>query len=446
MHNPELDAERINIWNKSLYGAIRNHFFKNLRLLAILTVFMWSLLSITLGSNHKRGELGYLLNIELVNLDDGNIGHGLTEAIMQMPRGHTSPTWREYVKKDGYGAVVINPGLSSRLNNALLTGAAYNASEAMTLVVQSAHYPLGQLMFVQFTTMEVAARTGAMFAVELLQQFKQSSDDEAKAKANPQALLNPIGFTVDNVASYAFDLAPVMSPLTLLFCFVGVMASMVFLKFGTYITYQKARQRDIFLGKVLALTILCLLYTFQGALAYVAYKGPEYNSAHKAHKVTPEFIALPSIFTVIPNLCSGIQVPELCPTFFKWFKGLPYYHGSMLSRYIMSGAHERIGMNLGVLFGLAVFSLILLFFSTMWQEHRISIGQVDSMGWQGAEEKKTIDLEQSVESVPTTIDNRHPRFESSQEPLRGRSMAQRALSDEYEITEVSMANAAGAAM
>ncbi|KAJ1936685.1 hypothetical protein EC988_008124, partial [Linderina pennispora] len=176
----------------------------------------------------------------------------------------------------------------------------------------------------------------------------------------------------------------------------------------------------------------------------------------------PEFIALPSIFTVIPNLCSGIQVPELCPTFFKWFKGLPYYHGSMLSRYIMSGAHERIGMNLGVLFGLAVFSLILLFFSTMWQEHRISIGQVDSMGWyrtsqhytgpnpkrprQGAEEKKTTDVEQSVESVPTTIDNRHPRFESSQEPLRGRSMAQRALSDEYEITEVSMANAAGAAM
>ncbi|KAJ1934248.1 hypothetical protein EC988_008865, partial [Linderina pennispora] len=259
---------------------------------------MWSLLSITLGSNHKRGELGYLLNIELVNLDDGNIGQGLTEAIMQMPRGHTSPTWRvrtdfktvdqvkEYVKKDGYGAVVINPGLSSRLNNALLTGAAYNASEAMTLVVQSAHYPLGQLMFVQFTTMEVAAHAGAMFAVELLQQFKQSSDDEAKAKANPQALLNPIGFTVDNVASYAFDLAPVMSPLTLLFCFVGVMASMVFLKFGTYITYQKARQRDIFLGKALALTILCLLYTFQGALTYVAYKGPEYNSAHKAHKVT----------------------------------------------------------------------------------------------------------------------------------------------------------------
>ncbi|KAI8323490.1 hypothetical protein GQ54DRAFT_296701 [Martensiomyces pterosporus] len=422
-HDPLQDEGRVGLIDPSMRKIVKSTAKGHLKLLVFLTVVLWTILCIFFGASHKRGELVYRLKLDLVNLDEGAIGQEITDMVMGAPHSNSAPTWvlntrfsdisqvRPYAKKDALGVFVINKGLTERLTKALETGADYDPTAAITLLEQGSYHPLAQLMYIQESMAQMASMVGSNIAVQQLQRYRESTNATAKAMANLKALLNPISSTTENLGQYSLVLGPIVAPLSTMLMFLCIMVPIIMLKFGSYPGYKMVKQKHIFGSLVIIITVLSLIFSFFGTLAFMAFKGPDYNLQNQGLHITggrffsiwmaylvtllptvlwiktlvtfapPAFVAVPTIMTIIPNMCASISVIELCPTFFKWFQGLPFYQGAMLHRYIISGAHERLGENLGILFGEIVFSLVLLYFTTVIHQHNVHNGVVDRMGW-----------------------------------------------------------------
>ncbi|KAJ1941336.1 hypothetical protein FBU59_003526 [Linderina macrospora] len=422
-HDTTTDEGRISLTDPSLRPELKCVGKRYLQQLGFLTILLWLILSIFFGANHKRGELVSRLEIDIFDFDQGEYSQTIVDRFLAMPADGSAPTWKlnrrfqsldqakKHIKDDGWGGLVIMPGMSDRLNNALTAGANYSATGALMLLEQDSHHPIVQLASIQPALRQAVVIANSAIATQLLQRVQESDDTEAKNSVNVSVLLHPIGAVTINLGPYGFSLSPLLAPLSLLIMFLCMLVPMIMLKFGSYPVYQAVKHRSIFISLVAVIGVLSFAFSFYGTLAFMAFKGSDYDEKNYGLHidggkffalwmanwltllpmafwlkalvtfVTPEFIAVPSVTTIIPSVCAGVTVVNICPTFFKWFQGMPFYQGTMLTRYIVSGAHNRVGMNLGVLFGETVFSLTLLYVSTRIQQHQIHVGNVDRMGW-----------------------------------------------------------------
>ncbi|KAJ2486758.1 hypothetical protein EV174_000918 [Coemansia sp. RSA 2320] len=317
---------------------------------------------------------------------------------------------RAYVKNDAWGMLVINRGLSAGLSAALSSGAVYNASAALTLLEQSGHHPIAQLMFIQPTLVQVAGAVASAMAVKQLAAYQSSGNITSRTSTNLHALLNPVGWTVENLGLFDFQLSTLVMPMAMLISFICVLVPLMMLKFGSYAAYKTTKHQHIYIALVFVALILCLVYSLFGTLAFLAFKGPDYGPKHQGLPITsglvfslwmcffitlfpmalwlkalvtlvpPAFVAVPSVLTIIPSMCAGMTVVDLSPKFFRWMQALPFYQGGMLARYIVSGAHRRLGANLGILLGETAFSAALLYVATRINQHNVFTGAVDRMG------------------------------------------------------------------
>ncbi|KAJ2635579.1 hypothetical protein GGF40_003522 [Coemansia sp. RSA 1286] len=390
--------------------------------MAFLTVMLWFVLSLFFGANYKRSHYAYRLDIDIVNLDNGPVGQAIVDAIMDIPPSKTLPTWRlntdiattdqarEYARKYAWGVVLINSGLSNSLSSALSTGAEYNSSAAITLMAGEGRHPMARLFVIQSAMPQTVGSVATQYAIKQLSEYRAQISSESQSTANVQALLNPIGWTTERVGFYSFEISPILLPLGMMAMFVCVLVPTMMLKFGSYPAYKTTKHRHIYFFLIAIILVLCLIYSLFGALAFLAYKGPEYYNLQQGLPVTggrffslwmcyaltlipmalwikaltilipPAFAAIASILTLIPNTLSGMVSIDLCPSFFIWFHGLPFYQGGALARYVISGNYPKIGQCLGILFGETVFSLFLLYASTLVQQHLVHTGVVDHLG------------------------------------------------------------------
>ncbi|KAJ2888666.1 hypothetical protein GGI21_006695 [Coemansia aciculifera] len=97
--------------------------------------------------------------------------------------------------------------------------------------------------------------------------------------------------------------------------------------------------------------------------------------------LTPDLIPLASLSMVLPNVASTLTTTVTAPRFYRWFYALPFYNGSMLYRYILSGGYPKIGLNLGVCLGELFLWCILLWLSTWVRQYTVICGKGDMVGW-----------------------------------------------------------------
>ncbi|KAJ2396936.1 hypothetical protein GGF41_008528 [Coemansia sp. RSA 2531] len=97
--------------------------------------------------------------------------------------------------------------------------------------------------------------------------------------------------------------------------------------------------------------------------------------------LTPELLALASLSLVLPNVASTLTAVETAPRFFRWFYALPFYNGSMLYRFILSGGFPRIGLNVGVVLGELFSWVVILWLTTLVRQYTVIRGASDVPGW-----------------------------------------------------------------
>ncbi|KAI7826331.1 hypothetical protein BX661DRAFT_183800 [Kickxella alabastrina] len=362
-HDPIKDKGRVGFTDPSIWSTAKEIMGIHAKILVLMCVVTWAALSLYFGATYKRSE------------------PAISDALMAMPHTKSLPTWRlktdianieqarDYTIKDAWGVVVINKGLSASLANALQTGADYDASAAITLLVQSGHHPVAQPLLIQPAMSQIIDKVAKQVAVQQVSKYQQASGNRSNA-TNTQALLRPIGWTTEKLAPFDSMLAITMVPMGMFAMFTGVIELVLTLKFNIFTVYKTVKHSHIYL-----IIYLVLLY---GALAFLAYKGPTYDTVPLGLPITGgRFFSLWMCYaiTLIPTGLWAMNLIVLIPPALiafptvltvtpSWFQAVPFYQGGMLARYIISGAHPSLGQNLGILFGETVLMLALLFITT----------------------------------------------------------------------------------
>ncbi|KAJ1901579.1 hypothetical protein LPJ66_000664 [Kickxella alabastrina] len=453
-HDPIKDKGRVGFTDPSIWSTAKEIMGIHAKILVLMCVVTWAALSLYFGATYKRSEYAHRLTIDLVNFDDGPTGQAISDALMAMPHTKSLPTWRlktdianieqarDYTIKDAWGVVVINRGLSANLANALQTGADYDASAAITLLVQSGHHPVAQPLLIQPAMSQIIDKVAKQVAVQQVSKYQQASSNRSNA-TNIQALLRPIGWTIEKLAPFDSMLATTMVPMGMFAMFTGVIELVLTLKFNIFTVYKTVKHSHVYLVIVGLICMHSILYSLYGALAFLAYKGPTYDTVPLGLPITggrffslwmcyaitliptglwamnlivlipPALIAFPTVLTVTPSVLAGAIDFRLSSSFYKWFQAVPFYQGGMLARYIISGAHPSLGQNLGILFGETVLMLALLFITTQINQKNVLADVVDYMGnFRGMQNfiepgtgKMVMEVSPVVQYYPLSADN-----------------------------------------
>ncbi|KAJ2819317.1 hypothetical protein IWW50_005497 [Coemansia erecta] len=313
---------------------------------------------------------------------------------------------KSWVLDNGWGALVINPGASARLESALAGGADYDASAAMTLIESSGRQIVAEMLFVSSALSTAAQTVSSKYAQGQVASFQRADD---APQPNYSALIHPVGFTTVDVAAAGFTMSPIMSTFGYLTSLLSTIGVLIMWKMTSFPFFARVRFRDLALMWPVLLLGLALVLSFYHALAFLAFRGPGYNSLALKYTaatffkfwftsaavsfclglwlfnwflhLTPHIIALPSICTVIPNVVSTISTVELAPTFYRIFYALPFFNGSSIILYIITGAHPTIGRNVGILVAEIAAMTALLTLSIWIRQTCVLRGISDAHGW-----------------------------------------------------------------
>ncbi|KAJ2044672.1 hypothetical protein H4S04_006082 [Coemansia sp. S16] len=382
---------------------------------------IWVGLSIFYGAMFQRSSLVNNINIHVVDLDGGLIGAKVTRMVLDMHATPSMPVWqaktdihsleqaKSWVRDHGWGALVINPGASDRLQHALTVGGEYSASDAMTLVESSGRMVIASMLFVQPALIAAAGDVSQRFSAQQVANYQYDKPAQVLGQPNLSALLRPISYTTVDVAPEAFLLAPIMTAFGFLACLLSAVGVMIMWKLTSFSFFIQVRFRDLVLMWITLILGLALLLSLYLSLAFLAFRGPEYNAVALTYttatffkiwftgtavvlalslwlftwflNMPPIFISLPSVFTVIPNIISCISTFELAPTFYRFMYATPFFNGSRIVQYVVSGAYPTLGRNIGVLVGeIAIMSIALVF--SIWLRQMLALrGISDPLGW-----------------------------------------------------------------
>ncbi|KAJ2614092.1 hypothetical protein H4S08_001870 [Coemansia sp. RSA 1365] len=412
------DDHRVSFTDSKLRSEIKRRFWDYVELAFISTTMIWAGLTLFFGGIYNRSEYANNIDIYVVDLDGGSVGANITQMILGIEAAPSSPAWlqrndlrsledvKAWVLDNAWGALVINKGTSDRLSNALNNGTDYNPVNAMTLVESSGRQVVAEMLFVSSTLTNVAQTVSRKYALEQINKYRNS---QTQLPPNIAALIDPISYTTVDVAPAGFTISPIMSTfgyLTILLSTVGVL---IVWKMTSFPFFSKVRYRDLILMWPMLLLGLALILSFYQALAFLAFRGPNYNSIALTYTaatffkfwftgaavafslalwlfnwflhLTPHIIALPSICTVLPNVVSTIGTTELASKFYRIFYALPFFNGSKIILHITTGAHSATGRNVGVLVAEMVGMTLILWISIWIRQVCVLRGISDAHGW-----------------------------------------------------------------
>lgn len=236
------------------------------------------------GSLFRSGYRVNALNILAVDYDGGYIGQAVSAAYGELesdefPRVNfrsaagypTIDNVRNAVcKGDYWGAIVTQPGASSRLSQALGGGTAaagYDASDTVTLVYNSAHYAAVELGDVVGNLQtRLGATTAAYYALNGTQALAYLNTADTNAT---QAFFNPISSSVIDImptsqgSRVLYNTVSIVLPIIQQFFFVMALNG-INTQFGIYVHLNTTR---IALIKM----IVSYVYTFLASLTVSGY-------------------------------------------------------------------------------------------------------------------------------------------------------------------------------
>ncbi|KAJ2833863.1 hypothetical protein GGI24_000656 [Coemansia furcata] len=412
------DSGRVGFGDSDLRPELKRRVRSYIYVLITSFLMIWVGLSIFYGAMFHRSSLVNNINIYVIDLDGGFIGANVTRMVLDMHATPSTPVWltktdiqsvdqaKSWVRNHGWGALVINPGASDRFHRALTSGGEYSASDAMTLIESSGRMVMAGMLFVQPALTAVAGEVSQSFAAQQVANYKLTQSHE---QTNLSVLLHPISYTTVDVAKEAFLLAPIMTAFGFLACLLSAVGAMIMWKLTSFSFFIKVRFRDLtlmWLALILGLALIISLYL---SLAFLAFRGPDYNTAALTYtpatffkiwftgtavvlalslwlftwflNLPPIFISFPSVVTVVSNVISCISTFELAPTFYRFMYATPFFNGSRIVQYIVSGAYPTLGRNVGVLVGeIALMSLALT--ASIWVRQMLALrGISDPLGW-----------------------------------------------------------------
>ncbi|KAJ1740492.1 hypothetical protein LPJ68_003737 [Coemansia sp. RSA 1086] len=414
---PGKDDHRKSFTDPSLRAEVRNRFWDYIELAVISTVMIWSGLSLFFGGVYRRSVLANNINLYVVDLDGGSVGANVTQMVLDIEVTPSTPVWlqrhdlhsvdqvKSWVLANGWGALVINPGASARLDSSLYNGTDYNAADALTLVESSGRQIVAEMLFVSSALSTAVQTVSHKYALAQLAAYH----DNPLPQASSAALIDPIGYTSVDVSPAGFTISPVMSTFGYLDILLSTIGVLIMWKMTSFPFFIRVRYRDLMIIWPVLLFGLALVLSFYQALAFLAFRGPDYNSLALKYTaatffkfwftgaavafslglwlfnwflhLTPHIIALPSICTVIPNVLSTISTFELAPKFYRIFYALPFYNGSSIILYIVTGAHSTAGRNVGILIAEIAAMTILLSISIWIRQVCALRGISDAHGW-----------------------------------------------------------------
>ncbi|KAJ1891612.1 hypothetical protein LPJ81_005712 [Coemansia sp. IMI 209127] len=341
---------------------------------------IWIPLCLFYGAVYKRITFAHLIKLSIVDLDHGPVGNAITQALLlqNQPSGHTRAVWQEsngrfhdsrdvseWVRLNGWAALVINSNASQQLELALArTTDNYNPEDAMTLFVSSGHQPIIYSLMIEPTTETGLGLATNAFAVKMVQEIQSGNINIPASNDSPQKLAalftQPVSYRQVDVAPFTFSIAPVANLFGFLVGTLCIVGPMIGWKMALFPFYQRVRHRDLWLAVVALILAWSTLIGMYGALSTSAFRGPNYSKNALKYTVgrffslwgtititltavalwlfswytmlAPELIGLASVCTILPNVVSTISIAELAPHFYRWMHALPYYNGAILHR------------------------------------------------------------------------------------------------------------------
>ncbi|KAJ2506866.1 hypothetical protein IWW47_001378 [Coemansia sp. RSA 2052] len=413
-----VDSGRVRISDAELRPELKRRIRSYMHVLATSLLMLWIALSVFYGAMFQRSSLVNSINIHVIDLDGGFVGANVTRMVLDIRATPSTPVWlakggmrsldqaKAWVRLHGWGALVINPGASDRLSRALSSGGEYRAADAMTLVESSGRMVVAGMMFVQPALIAAAGDVCQRFAAQQVAGYKAA---QAPALTGLSAVLRPVAYTTVDVAPEAFLLAPVVMAFGFLACLLSAVGVMIMWKLTSFAFFVRVRFRDLLLMWLALLLGLALVVSLYFSLAFLAFRGPGYNDVALTYtpatffkiwftgaavvlalalwlftwflNLPPIFVTLPSVFTVVPNVISCISTFELAPTFYRFMYATPFFNGSRIIHYVVSGAYPTLGRNIGVLAGEIVIMSIALAGSVWLRQTLILRGISDLQGW-----------------------------------------------------------------
>lgn len=344
----------------------------------------------------------------VVDLDGGDIGSAVSEALLSQHSKavawqlHSASTKEEVFnsisEQHTWVAIVINSGASDALANA---GGDYNGSHAVTVVVSEARNENAYRNLIRPTVTEALLSIGNSFALE------HASAD--RLAASPQAVIQPISWTTQNM--HPFDV-PVASAIT----FVGLIYLLVLCFFmvivgggarmatGLEMRLTTASLIRVRLGSVIPMYFIISLFYSALSAAFQVDFSRKYGSGgfvifwmvnftgmfalgmgleSMITLLTPRFIPFFMISWIIVNVSTAFMPLEVLPKVYHYGYGFPFYNVSAAVRSIIFGTRNQLGLNFAVLisWGLLSCCTLVLF---QWFRRR-EVGQKESADEIGAE-------------------------------------------------------------
>ncbi|KAJ1822712.1 hypothetical protein LPJ56_000589 [Coemansia sp. RSA 2599] len=421
LDNP--DNARSSVFAPELRSTLRTRGTYYLRVLAISSMMIWGAMSVFLGAVYKRSSYLHDIHLDLVNLDNGPVGRMMTQHVLagNTAGRRTEPQWRmrtdlrtldearRWTRQHGWGAIVISSGASERLmQQAVASGnssSAYDPFSAATVVVSTGRHPIVSLSYT-LPALSAAARGAALaFNTAYLQQLKQQIDEEPWTNGQPTAVY----FRTIDVAPMTFNIAPIQPLFAFLVSTLSTVAALISWKMTTFGFFLKVKHKHIWMALLSLIAMWTLYISMNCALAVSFFRGPQYSQNALPYTVgrffaiwgttlavlmavalwllswylvvTPEFIGLVSLITVLSNVVSTLVPAQVANRFYRVFYALPFYNGAILYRYIQSGAYPRLGQGVGVLLGEAAAMTVVLGLASWVRQVCVVRGISDVAGW-----------------------------------------------------------------
>ncbi|KAI8321097.1 hypothetical protein GQ54DRAFT_298231 [Martensiomyces pterosporus] len=423
---PDIDDGRINITARVLRRTLYERLLYDTRILFIYSLVLWAALGTFYGVMFNRSSHAYRMHLQIVDFDHGPMGQQITRLILSSsPHTKTQPTWvtyadartmseaRVYVRNHGWGAIVINAGLSDSMQRALngtLDGD-YNPSSALTILQSSGRNAQGSISYVQPALVAAAQMVAANASLSLVAAYKSQPPSVRSPTANPDILLHPVWYTTVDVAPYNFDIAPIAPAFGMFIPLTCTIAAQILLKISLPELYTKVCYRQLAYFFLFIMFLWSLILALNASLAFWAFKGPSYNSSHLALFFTagrffailgafqaallacsqwlffwitilpPDLMPIILVMLMVSSTCSSIVPIEMTPHFFRWFNALPIFNSTMLFRYITSGAYPRLARNIGILLS-EIAAMAIADVAAVWvRQHWVFCGTADTAGW-----------------------------------------------------------------
>ncbi|KAJ1919401.1 hypothetical protein H4219_001993 [Mycoemilia scoparia] len=390
--------ERVGFWDTALSYSRKVAGKYLLRQIITLTLTIWAALGLFFGANFKTTDYLHNIHIGVYNMDGGDIGGMLSSGILDAMKLQGKETFElvsidrfnnvdeiaEDIRKNGWGGIVIGANLTDSIRNALENGTPFDTTNKLYAMYSEGRQPI-----------------------------VRNAKDIINNGGSPHTgvALSPIQPKIMNVAPFSFPAAPLFPIIGFIVLYLFLMIPSVVFRSLTYPVSMQVSFPTLFIWKFTILFAWNFFVALFGALAFFAFKGPNYEvldyglpfTAGRWFAVFGIFLGLTtstilffnagiailpvdllgtlSLLFVLSNVASSLVDVSIAPPFYKWLEVLPFHLAGNLIRYVISGAHPRLGRDIGIFLGEVAFWFVAWILIEYVRYLWVNSGKQDASGW-----------------------------------------------------------------